>query len=393
LRLLFVAIPDSVHTAGWVRQLGGRGWDVHLFPTNAAPPHAALTGVTLHAFSRARPKGADPGLRVKGPYPLRVGGYMSYLAAQRAFPRRMARGERLASLVKRIKPDIIHSLGVQLAGYVTLEAKRALGGGFPPWLVSCWGNDLYLFGRLAEHAPKVGAVLSECDYFTADCERDNELARGQGFEGETFPALPVIGGFDIERVRGLRTAVPPSRRRVIALKGYQHWSGRALDGLRAIESCADVLRDYRVVLYLADYDVRVAAELMSRRTGIPVEIFPRSSYEETLGMHARARVSLGVSISDGLALSAMEAAMMGSFPIQTDTSCVGERLRDGVGTFLVPPDDVGRIADALRRAVTDDELVDRAAETNFRHIAETLSQEVVRPDVIAMYEKIHSARS
>ena len=387
-----MALPDSVHTAGWIKQLGGRGWDVHLFPSNDAPPHAALTGLTLHSFSRARPKGADPGLRVKGPYPLRAGGYMSYLAAQRVFPRRMARAARLASVVKRIKPDVVHSLGVQLAGYVTLEAKREAGGVFPPWLVSCWGNDLYLFGRLADHAPRVRAVLSECDYFTADCERDNVLAREQGFGGETFPALPVIGGFDIERVRGLRPSVPPSRRRVVALKGYQHWSGRALDGLRAIESCADVLRDYRVVVYLADYDVRVAAELMSRRTGIPVEILPRSSYEEMLGLHGRSRVSLGVSISDGLALSAMEAAMMGSFPIQTDTSCVGERLRDGVGTLLVPPDDVGRIADALRRALTDDELVDRAAETNFRHIAETLSQEVVRPDVIAMYEKIYSAR-
>ncbi len=383
-------MAESVHTARWVGQLGGLGWDLHLFPVTDAQPHAALTGVTMHAFSGARPAGADHGLRVKGPYPFRRGSYMFYLAAQRAFPRRMARAARLASVVRGVKPDIVHSLEMQRAAYLALEAKRALGGGFPPWLVSCWGNDLYLFGRLAEHAPKIKDVLSECDYFTADCERDNELARRHGFEGETFPALPVIGGFDIELARALRPATPPSQRRIIALKGYQHWAGRALSGLRAIELCADVLRGYKVVIYLSDETMEIAAELMSQRSGIPFEIFPRSSYEETLKLHGRARVSLGVSISDGLALSAMEAALMGSFPIQTDTSCVGERLRDGVGTLLVPPDDIERIAAAVRRAVTDDELVDRAAEINFRQLAESLGLETVRPRVVAMYEKIRS---
>jgi glycosyltransferase involved in cell wall biosynthesis len=123
-----------------------------------------------------------------------------------------------------------------------------------------------------------------------------------------------------------------------------------------------------------------------------VEMFASGSYEDSLRLHARARVSLGVSISDGLPLSVVEAALMGSFPVQTDTSCVGERLRDGVGTLLVPPDDIGCIAAALRRAVTDDELVDRAAELNLRHIEETMSREAVTPQAVAMYERIYEAR-
>ncbi|HST51634.1 MAG TPA: glycosyltransferase [Pyrinomonadaceae bacterium] len=392
MRILFVATPESVHTARWIGQLGGQGWDVHLFPTNDAPPHAALTGVTFHAFSGARPSGADPGLRVKGPYPLRRGGYVLQLAARQVFPRRMARDARLASAVRRIRPDIVHSLGVQLAAYPTLEAKRAFGEGFPPWLVSSWGNDLYLLGRLAEHAPKIEAVLSACEYFTADCERDNALAREHGFRGETFPALPGAGGLDIELAKRLRTPGPTSARRVVALKGYQSWYGRALDGLRAVEMCADVLEGYTLVVYFANPDVAVAAELMSQRTGIKVELFPSGSYEESLRLHGRARVSVGVSISDGLPLSTVEAALMGSFPVQTDTSCVGERLRDGVGTLLVPPDDIGSIAAALRRALTDDELVDRAAGINFRQIAGTMSREAVTPRAVEMYEKIYAAR-
>lgn len=381
-----------MHTARWIRQLAGQGWDVHLFPATGTEPHKDLAGITYHAFSGARRPEFNPAMRVSGPYPLRRGAGLMEWAMQRAFPERMNRAARLASLVRRLRPDVLHSLEMQRAAYLTLEAKQLYGEGFPPWLVSSWGNDIYLFGRLEGHAPKVNAALAACDYFTADCERDLVLAREHGFKGKTFPALPGAGGLDIELAKSLRPPGPTSARRMIALKGYQSAYGRCLDALRAVEMCADVLKDFRLTIYIASPDVRVAAELMSKRTGLAVEFFPDSSYEESLRMHARARVSLTVNISDGLPLSTMEAALMGSFPIQTDTSCVSERLQDGVGTLLVPPEDIGQIAAAIRRAVTDDELVDRAAEINFKHIAETMSFEAVRPKALAMYEEIFAGR-
>lgn len=391
MRILFVAMPDSVHTARWIKQLAGQNWDVHLFPVYDAEPHEDLTNVTLHTFSTARRPGLNSQVRLAGPYPLRKGSYILSQAAGHFFPQRTARPVRLASLVRRLKPDVVHSLEMQRGAYLTLEARALLGGKFPPWFVSSWGNDIYLFGRLAEHAPKVAAVLAACDYFTADCARDIELAFQHGFGGVAFPAVPGGGGFEIERARRVRPPGPTSARRLIALKGYQNWAGRALNGLRAIELCVDVLKGYRVVIHLPNPDVAIAAELMSQKTGIPVELMPKSSYDRSLRLHGEARVSIGISISDGLPNSTMEAALMGAFPVQSDTSCVGEWLRDGETALLVPPDDVEAIAAALRRAVTDDELVDRAAEFNFRLIAEKLSQAVVQPQVIGMYEKIVAA--
>ena len=35
------------------------------------------------------------------------------------------------------------------------------------------------------------------------------------------------------------------------LKGYQGWAGRALVALEAMEACADVLKEYEIVVYLA----------------------------------------------------------------------------------------------------------------------------------------------
>ena len=85
--------------------------------------------------------------------------------------------------------------------------------------------------------------------------------------------------------------------------------------------------------------------------------------------------------------------MMGAFPVQSNTGCMDEWFVDGEGVLLVPPDDPAAIAAALRRAVTDDALVDHAAEVNGRVVAEHLSLPVVRPKVIETYKSIAEEKS
>jgi glycosyltransferase involved in cell wall biosynthesis len=55
---------------------------------------------------------------------------------------------------------------------------------------------------------------------------------------------------------------------------------------------------------------------------------------------------------------------LGSFPIQANTSCGDEWIRDGETGFLVSPHDVAGLAEVIRRAVTDDALVDAAWAAN-----------------------------
>jgi glycosyltransferase involved in cell wall biosynthesis len=174
------------------------------------------------------------------------------------------------------------------------------------------------------------------------------------------------------------------------LKGYQGWVYRALVGLRAIELCADVLKekDYRIAIYLASPETKIAAELLAKSSALPIDIIPRVPHEQMLRLHGQARVSIGLSISDALSTSALEAMVMGSFPIQSNTSCLGELVQDGQSGILVHPEDPEAVAVALRRAVTDDDLVDRAAEINARIAAEHLDRSVVRPQVVQMYERI-----
>lgn len=389
MRILFVAMPNSVHAARWINQLADERWDVHLFPVDETPLRGDFRRITVHGLFRGHSAAHDPTVRETGLWwPFKRGTTRIGNVLERWSPGFTARSSRLARVIRRIKPEIIHSLEIQHAGYLTLDARNHMSGMFPPWIATNWGSDIYLFGRLAGHAEKIRAVLSACDYYSCECRRDVELARSFGFKGDVLPVLPNSGGYHLDRIRSLRQDGPTSARRLIVLKGYQGWAGRALVGLRAIELCADALKGYRIAIYLAGPDVALAAELVAHSTGIPIEIVTECSHEEMLSLHGRARVSIGLSISDAISTSLLEAMVMGSFPVQSNTSCAGEWVRDGMTGLIVPPEDPGVIADAIRRAVTDDALVDRAAEMNAGLVAERLNYSMIQSRAVAMYRHI-----
>jgi len=401
MRVLFVGYLENVHAARWINQLHDQGWDLHFFPIGMPAgqvPHPELRDVTVHMRDIAfrRPPSVDESIRTVGgwPFPRRLPrtGWLTASALKAALsPLRRERAEELARTVRALRPDVVHSIEMQQAGYLTLDAKSRCTA-FPPWVLTCWGNDLYLFGRLPAHAKRIRAVLTECDYYICECERDAELARVFGFRGKMLPRFPGPGGLAIDRLGQLRQSGRPSRRRLIVLKGYQHDRGRALVGLEAIRRCADVLGEYRVAVYSASPEVAFAAELLAHDTRMPIEVvssWPHSAaHEDIVRLHGRARASIGLSISDGVSNSMLEAMAMGSLPIQSDNGCEREWVRDGENGLLVAAEDPEAVASALRRALSDDALVDRAAETNWDLVTQRLDQRVIRPEVIAAYERV-----
>jgi glycosyltransferase involved in cell wall biosynthesis len=312
------------------------------------------------------------------------------------------RAKQLSRLIDRLKPDVIHSLEIQHAGYLTLDAIRLVHGTPPPWIVTNWGSDIYLFGRLDAHKERIRQVLTRCDYYSCECQRDVELAREFGFRGTILPVSTNTGGFDLSELLSLRMPGASSRRRTIMVKGYQGWAGRALVALRALERCAELLKDYEICVYSASEEVAMAAELLARSTGVRVTMVPlESPHQEILRLHGRARISIGLSISDSISTSFLEALAMGSLPVQSWTSSADEWIKDGVTGLLVPPEDPDVVEHALRRALTDDQLVDDAAAINWQTACERLDSRQLGPKAVALYTTVvedsrgtgeHSAR-
>lgn len=394
MRILFVAMVNSIHTARWISQIQDMGWDIHVFDARESLVHLELTGVTVYTFYRP----ANSNYNVKklhSIWPLPLGSRF----VRRKFPNVSKwllppRTKTLKHLIQRLKPDIIHSLEMQNESYPLCEVKQDLGKRFSiPWIYSSWGSDLFFFRHQPEHISRIKAVLANCDYYIPDCQRDVSLARGLGFKGEILGVFPGPGGFDIQNMLPMRQAGKPSTRKVIALKGYHHSDGFGLGGnalvaLQALHQCADVLGSYDIAIYSAGDNVRFAAEYVARVTGLSITIIPHSSHDEILKLLGRSRIAIGVSFSDWIPNSMLEAMVMGAFPIQSDTISTAEWITHGKNGLLVPSEDPNAIASAIRLALSSDELIDHAAEINAELTAERIDLPIIKPKVVAMYKKV-----
>jgi hypothetical protein len=79
---------------------------------------------------------------------------------------------------------------------------------------------------------------------------------------------------------------------------------------------------------------------------------------------------------------------MGSFPIQSDTSCACEWIVDGQTGALLSSQEPLEVAAAIAPALTDDALVDDAARRNAEVARKRLDQRIIRPQVAEMYRKV-----
>jgi len=391
MRILLIGLSYSIHTARWIAQIVDQGWDLHLFPSrDSGVIHPDLRNVTIyHSLYGKRNRGKG-NVRFRGlPVISETVAFLGRGFLKTYFPK--YRVIQLRRVVERVKPDIIHSMEIQAAGYLTLEAKKRFHGKFPPCIVTNWGSDIYLFGRLSKHETKIKDLLAQFDFYSCECSRDVKLARSFGFRGEVLPVFPNAGGFDLQFIEDLKQPGKTSERRSIILKGYQGWAGRSLVGIRALGRCAEILENYEILIYSASEDVEIAAELLSKSTGIPITIIPwYTPHCEMLKMFGKSRISIGLSISDAISTSLLDAIAMGSFPIQSWTSCADEWIEDDVTGILVPPEDPEVIEQAIRKALSDDDLVNRAADINSQTSRQRLDYKILKQKTIDMYEHVYS---
>ena len=413
-KILFVAMQNSPHACRWINSIAKRGWDLHLFPINHIPSLAMLKNVTIHPpvmqislKSRLKALLTNPvnpnqrkdkhGLQYEPIYPIPMLpklesalNRISLRIGESQMPVPLLHGPRtLASLIQKLKPDLIHSMEFQHCGYNVLAAKKHYQEDFPPWLATNWGSDIYYYRHFDDHRQQITELLRNIDYYSCECDRDVSLAQELGMTAKVMPVMPNTGGFDLDQVYPLRMMMPPSRRKLIMIKGYQHFAGRVLTALEAIESCADLVKNFHVVIFSPSSEAITRANEIMTYTDIKnITILPGVPHDQMLRRFARSRVYLGVSISDAISTSSLEAMAMGAFPIQTNTSCCNEWFDDGVGGYIIPPDNPAVIADRLRSALSNDYLVDNASEINWLTIKKRLNQSDFSQRVWSFYHEI-----
>jgi glycosyltransferase involved in cell wall biosynthesis len=328
-RILVVCMFDSIHSARWLSQFKDSGYEFLLFPSS---PHRRVRP-ELKALLTSR------GASNYKLFPLSKYFGLPFWIADK-FLGNLIRGTLVRQAARSFKPDIVHLLELQNAGYIGLSAFENQPRKFS-LIATNWGSDIYWFQKFEGHKQKLTCLLAISDYYSAECHRDVQLAKNLGFSGTALPVIPNAGGFAPELLSLPRTSA--ADRKVIAIKGYEGWVGRAITALKAVEQIADQLKGFDFEVYSANQKTVRFAKQLAKRTGFNIRIHPKGalSHSQVLDLFSRSRIYVGLSESDGISTSLLEAMAMGAIPVQTSTACCDEWFGDsGVAVRSIDPDTV-----------------------------------------------------
>lgn len=283
------------------------------------------------------------------------------------------RGILLAFYAERFKPDLIHVNEFQNAGYMYLRARAMSNSArAAKLLVTPYGSDIYWFQQFPKHLKKIKDLLSFTDAVSAECRRDEFLAKKYGFDGVFGPRIPAFGSINLDLDRALS-----SDRKTIAVKGYQNHWGQALNAIEVIRSLAPQLEGYTIELFSCNKVTVRAARGLRRETGLKVIAHPKGSLtnSQVQDIMNRSLAMIALSKSDGISASMIEAMVNGAVPIQSKTSCCDEWLDDGLGGFLVDFDDKAAISSHLSFLLENLDFRAKAARHNIESLQSKLNPE------------------
>jgi glycosyltransferase involved in cell wall biosynthesis len=371
-QILVIGMADSVHLARWLSQFIDQPIDFTLFPSS---PHRRIHPKLKNLISSASQQMTvtlnPPSMR-----------WLALPLSALDIPfNNFFRSQLLRRLITQQEFDLIHVLELQHAGYLLLGTK--LAPNLPKVLITNWGSDIYWFQQFPKHRQKIIQLLKIASFYSAECHRDIDIVKQLGYTGKTMPVIPNSGGINLEEIP--KDSLPPSQRKKIMIKGYTGFVGQAIVALKACEIAAEHLRGFEVVIYSASIKSRIRALKLRHVHRVRVTILKkRTPHSEMLKHFSEARAYIGISLSDGISTSLLEAMATGCYPIQTNTSCANEWV-GAESRSIVKLDRHYEISDTIKFALSDDTHVDISSQRNYEFVQKYASSAAVSLVAVGFY--------
>jgi len=393
-RILFVGAAESSHTHAWIDLLEGSGLNARLFALpHTTPPDSWPVRTYVTAYGH---KGALDPARRAGLYPEGAAARFAVRNLRRVFRREgspeASAARWLSEVVRRWRPDVIHTLGLNTASYFYADVRKRFGlEGRGLWVVQARGGpDLALHRLVPEHAGRIREVLGTCDQFVADNERNYELALECGLRRESLSPLGVVpgtGGIDVDALAGAWAAPPSGRTVLLWPKAYECPQSKALPVFEALKLLGEErLAPFEVHMLAMTAETRMWFETLPEWLRRQCRTYERVPRGLALELMTRARVMLAPSLSDGVPNSLYEAMAAGAFPVLSPLETITPVVREGENVLFARNLFPEEVAGALARALGDDALVDAAAERNLALVRRIADRAQVRARVLDFYE-------
>jgi len=422
-RILFIGFPETSHTTSWIELLSETDFEARLFglpsglppenfgfpsyatvPVGSIDPARRITQVFPPASDRVQLaqsalRGAlavtgRPGGRVRR----LVYGGLSRVAEWMGQHWPASHEAALARVIREWRPDIIHTLGFDPSAYFYLRARAEYDlGGIGRWVAQARGGpDLDLYRFLADRLAQIRSVFEACDHFICDNEQNYAFALANGLHRSKVesPGVGVAsgpGGLDLEALRSRWTQLPSQRpRRIVWPKAYETISSKGLPVLEALILAWDRIRPCEVeCLWLVQDELRIYfAKMLPDHIKAACHVHGRLPREQVLERLSDARVMLAPSLTDGIPNSMLEAMALGAFPIISPLATTLPVVEQETNVLFARNLYPAEIAEALVRAMNEDDLIDGAAHANLARVAEVADRKQIRVRVVEFYRAV-----
>lgn len=267
----------------------------------------------------------------------------------------------IKSLIRKFKPDIIHS------GWLTFDSYLALLTGFHPVLAMSWGSDV-LNNEFIENPHNSSRLLKRLKYVA---KKADAIYSDASVVGETIVSLTGAGenkihifpqiGVDVSRFNQnperrqeirRRHGVSESTRILLCVRNYL--PVYAVDTL--LKAMTHVLKDHAdTILFSAgEGPLRKNLEELVVELGLrdKVRILGPIPNNELPAYYNASDLYISTSLSDGTSLALLEAISSGLPVMVTDVPANLEWIKEGYNGWIAGRGDVGSIASKISGALS-----------------------------------------
>ena len=423
-KILFIGLAESSHTVSWIDLLNNEGFNIRLFavPTGGLPPSKWKVPVYL-PLQQPVP-GLDKAVRQTlysnhiefGKNRARFEPILwiwnicrkilNFGGMKLGFPRLVSVQESvlgdlaeywLAEIIQEWQPDIVHTLGVDhnqggLFFLNTVKQKRITKNWI--WIAHLrGGSDLTLNRHDPKKLSSIREVLESCDQIISDNIINIKYVVQMGIPQTKFADItpvPGTGGVNIDELSKRWKDLPSKRERIILWpKVYDCEWALALPVFEALQKCWEQIQPCEVyMLTMTTPGTRDWYNAMPEHIRAHCHVYGRLPRDKVFSILLQARVLLSPSLVDGIPNVLYEAMASGTFPIVSPLETIMSIMEEEENVLFARNLYPEEIANALVRAMNDDNLVDSTAKNNLEKVYRLADRKVIKQIVSSYYKKI-----
>lgn len=353
----------------------------------------ATRGHDVHLFARTLPLGIEgfaPGVTF---HPLREGDGLappsSDLDADWSRRDLDTLSERVASVARSARLDVLHFHYAVPFAWAAGEARRRLGTAAPPVVGTLHGTDVTVHGH-SRRSPRLARALAEADQLTTVSRSHVELAT-RTF-GLSRPPELIPNFVDLERFRpavSTRTARRRRTPRVVHVSNFRP----VKDPAAVIRVFARVRRQLDAELWLVgDGEAMPAVRSIVRQAGLGSSVRFLGLHPAVEAVLPHADLLLLTSRAESFGLAALEAAACGVPTVAPQIGGLPEVVAHAVSGLLFESGDEAAAAGAVMRVLDDPDIHARMRAGAARR-ARRFSSEKMVPRYERLYQELLESRS